>query len=840
MIDTLFLEYLNVAEYDTGDTADVDYQNNLTLFLTNEDVPSIKEQAKYLHNDFQFVNPPYYLYKSYGTLALIAALGTITHFNAFIEKLNADANLFAYDKKIYLQEALLAAIQYNQIDIIKKILENVAKLDPDIIYLAFQQLMRSSNVNETDKSFFAQKLISHLHPNAFITLPDNILPFALKAALQRHNLKIVQGLLLNPQMKALLQSDPEFCAIIADDLKKMTFSSKTQSQREQNPVINQLLTYPLCFAAVRDSIMQDTSDKKDQYLLYLNTFVNEKLDTLRQQKQKKRWFTTFKLTDNDAHLFVEIKKYLDLSTCTIGTPQEKHALIAELLSIPVIQNLSERQLNAEQITDPESATSSLSDNEEAQLSQFLEKYPLPSKDSDEAKKQWRSLQNKLLAKYEQNPARLKGWFYGYQELPARWEDLRSLNLSYFSYRAALRAYHQHPVHTALRYVGLPNKKYNTDDTENIQENYLLEENKAHPLRNPLNQPNEWIATDVEYCYFISYTEPQLKRPHYGDFQPLILSLWQAVNDTSEEAAPTDDFTVEGRTKFFIHALAGLGRAHNFDQTLLKKIRNGLATKEYDDINEGDKPTCSAGIKKRLYQGIKGHPLFKLVTQDTINNELHEFVSAQIKPAISAMNAAEFNDLYIAWDNMIKGDVYDPSVISALNISSDKQNEFIQSIKTKYGAIFEPFEARLRRTIVLIGNNDSHAVNFSAHTHLDDFLEAEKQRRPSFIPIESLTEKAKPFESIFKTLCTSSYSLLGGGVYRNNIRMSDGAAKVYDAIKAYSDSGDTSEKTVESVQAEIQAILAQKAAVKLPFFSRRSKTTTALYSTLQQTPPQRRV
>ena len=102
-----------------------------------------------------------------------------------------------------------------------------------------------------------------------------------------------------------------------------------------------------------------------------------------------------------------------------------------------------------------------------------------------------------------------------------------------------------------------------------------------------------------------------------------------------KSLPTDGFSFESRLSLFVEELALIGRAHNWDETrivtdaagqpILDEDDNPMR-EEYDDL-EGDRPSCFSGVKRRLFQSVHGHPLFRILTQETIAKELQRLCAA---------------------------------------------------------------------------------------------------------------------------------------------------------------------------------------------------------------------
>lgn len=98
-------------------------------------------------------------------------------------------------------------------------------------------------------------------------------------------------------------------------------------------------------------------------------------------------------------------------------------------------------------------------------------------------------------------------------LPLNWEDFQALNLSEAYQQKALKAYYQHPEHSAWRYLAKPNP--------------WMHPNAVHVDKNPDN-PNERCST-------------------FGSYQSLIAMLYLAARD---EASDIEAYQLEERIELF--------------------------------------------------------------------------------------------------------------------------------------------------------------------------------------------------------------------------------------------------------------------------------------------------
>ena len=202
---------------------------------------------------------------------------------------------------------------------------------------------------------------------------------------------------------------------------------------------------------------------------------------------------------------------------------------------------------------------------------------------------------------------------------------------------------------------------------------------------------------------------------FEDYQPLIALLYLAAID--ENAEPTDGYTTETRLEHFIDELAHIGRAHNWDNT---RPKPDGTTEEFDDLT-GDRPSCFSGVKRRLFQSVQGHPLFKVLTKETIDQELRDFVRQHVQSMVTDENRGR---LKAAWEDFISfPDSRLIPTLKELDIPEDQQQAFIQSLELKYGQQFtqDPrFLGQVLNAFSLTDDN-AHLLKFG-HVQPQQFFE----------------------------------------------------------------------------------------------------------------------
>jgi hypothetical protein len=291
---------------------------------------------------------------------------------------------------------------------------------------------------------------------------------------------------------------------------------------------------------------------------------------------------------------------------------------------------------------------------------------------------FQSLVKALATRYEMNPA------YHITEtlepipLPLLASDFKALSLDECSRESALRAYYQHPIHTAFRY---------------------------------LSKPNHWISPDAEHTQY-DPQNPNLQWAAFEEHIELIVTQWLAASDINFE--PLDGFSLEGRIEHFINELAMTGRAHNWDQrrikassdeTLTYDLHDNLLWEDYDDL-QADKPSCSDGVRARLYQAVLGHAFFIVPPQeqhtqsllnqsilldpsqyqDIVLHVLHTYIHDMFQSAIERLKPSRRLALQTAWHAWLEGtplDTHQDEQLNKLNISDPAKEYFFLQLPNEY-------------------------------------------------------------------------------------------------------------------------------------------------------------
>ncbi|MBI5448149.1 MAG: hypothetical protein HY939_05420 [Gammaproteobacteria bacterium] len=545
---------------------------------------------------------------------------------------------------------------------------------------------------------------------------------------------------------------------------RLHFSGIYQGAREEarQAVVNRLLSFPAVFAYAethdeesRQRYFEYSLDDQEQAYdqRHIHPFVTERLADLHRRRAE--FIETypnavFDLADseevklcfymlrnlirrNDPTLLDEMHFLIEIPAVktllhTAVTPAEPNELLrlalavnnrgaAEiLLTIPAVRDLATQndfyraenrgELDLRALaTDSESSMRALSAGEQQRFAQAMARYQ-PMLIGGGVDRLMQALRDQLMERYAAHPAEITQESGQRCQLPADWQAFQVLNLTEKERGEALRAYYTHPDHTAWRYLA---------------------------------KPNPWMSADASYIN-VDPSHPTERWSTFDEYQSLIAMLYLAATDTDPAVAPTDEHTIEGRLTHFIAELALIGRAHNWDDTRVKMDKaghpvldsSGKPVREEYDNQQGDKPSCFSGVKRRLFQSVISHPLLDILTRERVLQEVRDFVRAHFIKAITPSNRA---DLKTAWKNYISSlEPEDTAPFKALDISPTQQQALQDHLCKKYGAAFseEPHFVREVSEAFEFTQTDppAHALKFSAMIGLEQLLKT-PSASPSF-------------------------------------------------------------------------------------------------------------
>lgn len=363
-----------------------------------------------------------------------------------------------------------------------------------------------------------------------------------------------------------------------------------------------------------------------------------------------------------------------------GHPAEVSLAIAILLSIPAVAMHDQDEPHSQQENDfshppltilhataanRESSMVGLTQEEESRLHHLLQLYAPPGS----VPHTLAPLRAELEKRYKQNPATVLV-LNKVVPLPLSRADFDALQLPSF----ALKAYYSHPDHTALRYI---------------------------------SKPNLWLHARADYLPAGELCST------FQQYSTLIAVLFAAASDPYVPA--TDGYTAETRMEQFIQELALIGRAHNWDHSRARVDRPSQS-EEYDDL-EGDRPSCFSGVKRRLFQSVRGHPLMDFVTPEMLTEELRGFArdhfARHITPALK-----------LAWNAyVISLDCDSLIALDALNVPLAAVSTFAQSLKEKYGThLSHMIETHAQRYFQLSHVYRNHVAKLAGTTGLNNLFD----------------------------------------------------------------------------------------------------------------------
>lgn len=226
-----------------------------------------------------------------------------------------------------------------------------------------------------------------------------------------------------------------------------------------------------------------------------------------------------------------------------------------------------------------------------------------------------------------------------KELPFSYDALVALKLEEVAFLRAKASYHRNVWHTAARFV---------------------------------MKPNEWMHPHASWVC----VDPNDSRKRWASFEStktryLFALYWLAATDP--HAPCVDGFTVESRIEFFARTIALLNRAHNYDHaTRRRKLPSGKEVEEEVDDGEGDRPSCSMGMERRLLTSAPGNPLTHYVDQE---EKMKEVIQDTLRAKVRALSSTEQQRLIqIVEKYLIEGglDGEEIFVMQSMNLREEEQ------------------------------------------------------------------------------------------------------------------------------------------------------------------------
>lgn len=350
------------------------------------------------------------------------------------------------------------------------------------------------------------------------------------------------------------------------------------------------------------------------------------------------------------------------------------ALVNRLMNIPAVYEQAERdgfyplesrgQIDLRTIAeDRESSMVTLAPQEQSMLQRLETKYT-PFIQKAGLKSAFNKICSEIIKRYENNPALIKRDSGEEISLPLKKADfdelLKTFDLSESEKSQALEAYYRHTTHTVFRY---------------------------------LSKPNPWMAPNSSYVYVNDAGE---RWSTFESFIPMIVLLWIAANDPDEP--PTDGFSLETRVDEIIREIALIARAHNWDARRQKQDAEGRSIvdnagqplyENYDDL-KGDKPSCFGGVKRRLFQALKGHPLYLQDVQSVVSLALHQRLREHMQQQFQQMNTVTLEAVQVNQMKLMLGEKQEDFILltKKWDVPSPKLKQWAIEIQQKYGPLYD--------------------------------------------------------------------------------------------------------------------------------------------------------
>jgi len=303
-------------------------------------------------------------------------------------------------------------------------------------------------------------------------------------------------------------------------------------------------------------------------------------------------------------------------------------------------------------TSTESSMRYLSEEENNQLSRFINYYTPKLEEAGGVVPVLKTLEEELAAAYQQSPAQ-----YEKMSLPLEWESWESSAL--FKNPEAANAYYQHKIHTAWRYLQIP---------------------------------NPWFSSDAAYFENVNMENGEVKRTgFYKNYRELVALLWLAAQDTQQPLFDTEGNAISHKKQIHHHfwvAMADLNRAHNLDKRprldkegKVMKEKNGHDQTEEFNNNKPDEPSCIPGTLLRLLKSLPFHPMLShIITKASVKGAIQEFIRDYYRDRIQKLdNPGHINELL---DNYFED--LNPEPLKTYNIPENAITTFIEKLVAIWG------------------------------------------------------------------------------------------------------------------------------------------------------------
>jgi len=652
---------------------------------------------------------PYFSFDT-NTFAYIALLsGRMDVFQALSEQLSSEAKKFILSSTEVLTSLAAARIEINWPSILEHPIDATFKTKDYLIAADYRILFHDACI------YGSSALVAHLGQILGEDGTKGVIRAckydAYRSACKSGNLELVT------QLGQILGPVETEAAICAGD-----YATYRSACAEGNiSLTKHLLTHENCFAYA-ESHGQEYGKK------YIYSFVDLQLRLLQHRKDTFQVETpegVFNLPDHEARYYFYLLRNLirrgvtrdyaqaeNLHDALIAlleipsvkalchqrideTGQENELLrfamsigntqaVESLLNIPAVRELAEANnfyqterrggIDFQELArNRESSMTALTEGEQQRLSE-LQTYYQETIITTGVNNIFYDLLCQLESRYEKNPAFITRDNGQEIKLPLKWDDFEALQLSEPEKDRALKAYYQDNNHTAIRY---------------------------------LSKPNKWMAPNASHVEENSAGE---RWSTFQEYKPLIALLYLGAQD--EQIDSMDGYTHQARLENFIKELALIGRAHNWDKTRLNSVTK--CEEEYDDL-EGDKPSCYSGVKRRLFQSLLGHPKYTVLTKETVQQELRDFVRTYWQKILTETNKPLIDASYTKYVIGEAIDHNDWNNLRLMDVPDAQQKAFMDSMSKKYGGQFSlhlSFRKAIELRFKYIRNPDAHILNLA--------------------------------------------------------------------------------------------------------------------------------
>lgn len=363
--------------------------------------------------------------------------------------------------------------------------------------------------------------------------------------------------------------------------------------------------------------------------------------------------------------------YLELFILAVEKRQRKVLKAFELIVKPLVSPYNfnidylEGEVGDEHFVSPylETAMQELKNDEIQGLTDLLDYYAeaLSAKPLGDYVKE---LRDKLAERYLQSPINVQAGDGQLICLPLEYEQFLWIKND-FSHETQLKcykAYYEHPIHSAWRY---------------------------------LSRPNPWLSPKAQFVI-----EDETGR--YADFEKettLLISIWLAAQDETFQPPLDLKMSVDEREELFFTGLAGINRSNNLYN--------------HGQDSDGDKPSCPMGVKNLLIHSLVGHPMMIILTESYVKSEILSFLNVFWKECLMKVCKQDIVKMAELWDKVVlRREACQPRTVSEFNDLLAMFNLEHRDVQRFYQYMHDTFA-------------DKWACNQKLHAFVEKFLNLEQ-------------------------------------------------------------------------------------------------------------------